>query len=339
MNLRTTLSFLHVMKIPGLYPVMKDWKAFVRMHFLFAAYESGLLGALVIPCDREALIDKLHVKRTDLLDALLEVGLASKELSTKNGQFVLKGKRAKAILETQGDVLAAMIQANVTYYSDAYRHAADRLQGGDLGEGLDKMGDLVARFSRIAELILKNFISEIVRKKNPMRVLDVGCGSGVLLKGVYQANPDATGFGLDIDEAVVRQARENLSAWGLADRFRVHLGDIRRLPEEISGPFDLIALNNILYYFSKEDRPELVKSLHSMLSPTGVLAVAMSFRSRGKDIGSANLNMANNSLKGLTPLPDLDDIVFLLKQCGFQKVEIRRFMPGSTFLGLVARDS
>jgi 4-hydroxy-2,2'-bipyrrole-5-carbaldehyde O-methyltransferase len=69
------------------------------------------------------------------------------------------------------------------------------------------------------------------------------------------------------------------------------------------------------------------------------LAVAMSFRSRGKDIGSANLNMANNSLKGLTPLPDLDDIVSLLKQCGFQKVEIRRFMPGSTFLGLVARDS
>jgi len=78
--------------------------------------------------------------------------------------------------------LAAMIQANVTYYSDAYRHAAEGIHGRELGDGLARIGDLVARFSRISEPIIKNFISGVVRGRNPLRLFEIGCGSGVLLK-------------------------------------------------------------------------------------------------------------------------------------------------------------
>ena len=235
-----------------------------------------------------------------------------------------------------GDLLAAMIEANITYYSDAYRNSADRMHGGELGNDLDKIGGLVARLSKIVDPIIKNFIAAIVRNKNPMRVLDVGCGSGVLLQSTYSANRNATGVGLDIDEAVVRQAKENISAWGLGDRFHIRRGDIRHPPEEISGPFDLITLYNILYYFSKEDRIKLLNDLRSMLSPAGLLAVAMNFNSKGKDIGAANLNMVNSSLKGLTPLPDLADITSLLKQCGFGPIKVHRFMPASAFYGIIA---
>jgi hypothetical protein len=77
------LSFLRILKMAGLFPIMKDWQALVRMHFIFAAYESGLLKALAIPCERQTLIENLEVKRPDLLDALLDVGLATKELGIK----------------------------------------------------------------------------------------------------------------------------------------------------------------------------------------------------------------------------------------------------------------
>ena len=70
--------------------------------------------------------------------------------------------------------LAALIQANVTYYSDAYRNAAHRMHGGELGEDIDNIGELVARVSKIGEPMLKDFIAAIVRNKGPMRVLDVG---------------------------------------------------------------------------------------------------------------------------------------------------------------------
>lgn len=336
MNLRYILSFLSIMKIPGLYPIMKDWQAFIRMHFIFSAYESGLLNALSTPRSRDMLIKELDVKRPEVLDALLEVGLASKELELNNGLFSIKGKRSKAIMGNNGDMLAAMIQGNITYYSDSYRNVANRIHGGDLGDDLGKIGDLVARFSKIAEPIIKNFISSIVRGKNPMRVLDVGCGSGILLKTAYDSNGNATGIGIDIDEKVVRQARANISSWGLSNRFEIRHGDIRHISGELMGTFDVITLYNLLYYFDRDERLSLLNSLQDLLSPTGVLAVAMSFHSKGKDINSANLNMVNSSLKGLAPLPELDDIESVLKQSGFGKIKVHRFIPGSTFYGIVA---
>src|SRR5210317_280812 len=95
MNLRYALAFLRILKIPGLYPLMKDWQASVRINFIFAAYESGLFKALEQPCDRSSLIEKLQITRPELFDAILEVGLATKELAVKNERFFIKGKRSK----------------------------------------------------------------------------------------------------------------------------------------------------------------------------------------------------------------------------------------------------
>lgn len=50
MNVRCMLYFLRILKIPGLLSIMQDWQGLVRMHFLYAAYDSGLLQAL--PCDK-----------------------------------------------------------------------------------------------------------------------------------------------------------------------------------------------------------------------------------------------------------------------------------------------
>ncbi|HBD08195.1 MAG TPA: hypothetical protein DCZ69_08010 [Syntrophobacteraceae bacterium] len=336
LNFRYMLSFLRILKMPGLFAIMKDWQALLRMHFIFAAYESGLLKELAVPCERQTLIEKLHVKRPDLLDALLDVGLATKELGVKNQQFFIKGKRSKAIMTPRGDMLAAMIQANITYYHDAYRHAADRLKGGELGNDLRGMGDLVARFSKIAEPVLKDFLSALVAGRNPMRILDVGCGSGVFLHSIHSANGSAMGVGLDIDEAAVRQAKGNILNWGLQDSFSVLQGDIRFPPKETTGPFDLIILFNILYYFDDEDRTELLHKLRAMLSPQGVLAIAMNCHSKGTDMGAANLNMVNCSLKGLKRLPERDEIMALLTRCAFRQIDTHRFIPGSTFYGFVA---
>jgi SAM-dependent methyltransferase len=335
MNLRYAFSFLRILKIPGLYPIMQDWMTSVRMNFIFTAYESGLLHTLSKPGDRNTLIKKLGVERTALLDALLEVGLAVKELAVKNEQFFIRGRRSKAIVGTNGDMLAAMIQADRTYYSDAYRNAASRMRGGELGEDLDKIGDVVARFSKMTEPIIKDFMAYSVNGKHSMRVLDVGCGSAFLLRTIYELNKNAKGIGLDIDQTVVDQAKQNITAWGLTDRFSIYHGNILEYQAE-NDHFDLISLVNILYYFDKGDRVELLSRMRKLLVNNGKLAIVMSFHSKGNDIGTANLNLVNSSLKGLTPLPDLDQIKSLLKQCGLGKIKVHRFMPKSTFYGIIA---
>lgn len=282
------------------------------------------------------MLRQLQVKRPELLDALLDVGVSVKELTYKKGKYSKKGKRSKAITGVQGDMLAAMIQANITYYSSAYRNAADRIRGAPLGEDLHNMGGLVARFSKIGEPLIREFMTTIVRGKRPMRVLDVGCGSGIFLKSIYHANRNAIGWGIDIDEEVVEQAKQNIQAWGLRDKFRIICGDMLSPPDGLEGPFDFISLFNLIYYFSPDERSELIGKLYSMLSPDGALAVVMHFQSRGTDPGAANLNMVNCSLKGLTPLPALDDLIVQLKERGFNRITAKRLLPGSTFWGVSA---
>jgi len=337
-NLKYLITVLRTMKLPGLFPLMKDWQAFVRMHFIFAALESGLLGALSVPSTRDELIKKLKVKRPDILEALLDVGLSAKELAYENGSYSIKGKRSKAVIGKEGDLLVAMIQANVTYYSSVYRNAADRMRGAPLGDDLEKIGDVVARFSKIAEPILRNFTAVIVSQKKSLRVLDVGCGSGVFLQSIFYANANATGIGIDIDAAVVEQAKQNLENWGLRDTFTIIAGDIRSPAQGIEGTFDLITLYNVLHYFDSEKRIELLQTLRSMLSPDGTVAIATFLRSKGKDLGAANLNMVNSSLRGLAPLPDLIEMTAELKQSAFTRIKTQRLIPGSTFYGIVAGD-
>ncbi|MCF8034952.1 MAG: methyltransferase domain-containing protein [Desulfarculaceae bacterium] len=338
MNLRYKLSFLHLFKIPGMLPIMKDYQAFLRTLFIFSAYDSGLLQALAQgPADLRSLAATLGATRPELLHALLEVGLACKELGQKGQEYVLKGKRSRAVANPKGDMVAAMIQANVSYYCDAYRHAAERMRGGELGRDLEEIGEVVARFSKGIEPIVRNFIKSIAAGKDSLRILDVGCGSAFFLQSAHSINPRATGVGLELDPAVAAQARRNIADWGLEERFAILQEDIRQPPPEADGPFDLINLSSILYYFANQERQELLSDLRARLAPGGLVSVMMNFASQGKDLAAANLNLVNCSLHGLYPLPGVGEIRELLGQCGFRDIEEHKFLPASTFQGVTAR--
>ena len=338
MNIKFLLSGWKTIRIPSLWLVMRDLFPFLRMHFLFAALETGLLHALQAGATRETLLDELGVQRPELLDALLDMGLALKEITLQDARFGLKGKRSKVLTASFGnaDAMAAIIQANVTYYNAAYRLLADRMRGAPLGEDLDEIGEVVARFAEIGEPILKTFIQSLVPVSGPCRVLDVGCGSGFALKTARQANPKASGIGIDTDQKVVGQARNNLEKWGLREGFKILKGDIRSRTDELQGGFDLITAFNLIYYLQKDERPEFFSLLRSLLSPKGRLALVNNFNSKGRDPMAANLNIVNCSLKNLTALPNLKAVKTQLAGCGFNRVRVVRFMPRSEFYGITA---
>lgn len=336
MDVRYMLSAWRTIRIPGLLPFMRDWMPFVRMHFLFAALETGLLQVLVTGATRQVLLEKLAVKRPELLDALLDMGLALKELRLHDGVFSLKGRRARILADSGGDVMAALVQANLTYYSASYRNLAERLRGAPLGSDLQEIGATVARFSKIAEPVLDSFIKSLVPPSGPFRVLDVGCGSGFVLKTACQVNEAVRGFGIDSDASVVSQARCNLEKWGLQGRFDIIAGDIRSHAGGLQDRFNLITAFNIIYYFSMEARTAFFSLLHSLLSPGGVLALVSNFQSKGRDVGAAHLNIVNSSLENLCALPSLETIKTQLAESGFTRIKVTRFLPRSEFYGVTA---
>ena len=77
-------------------------------------------------------------------------------------------------------------------------------------------------------------------RSKPLRLLDLGTGSGCILLAMLSELPDATGLGVDCDEDAVAMASENAQRLGLAERASFVVGN---WTENIARPFDVILAN------------------------------------------------------------------------------------------------
>ncbi len=75
----------------------------------------------------------------------------------------------------------------------------------------------------------------------PLRILDLGTGSGCILGALLSELPQARGIGLDRSEAALAVARDNLSRLGLRDRVSFLCGDW--ISAIGGGAFDVIVCN------------------------------------------------------------------------------------------------
>jgi len=77
-------------------------------------------------------------------------------------------------------------------------------------------------------------------RMRPLRVADLGTGSGALLLALLSELPQADGVGTDLSAAALAVARDNAIALGLAGRAAFVACDFA---SALQGPFDLIVCN------------------------------------------------------------------------------------------------
>src|SRR5439155_24995189 len=104
--------------------------------------------------------------------------------------YALRGGRSKLIASDAGDPFAALAQEWVRYDNAVFRDLPHRLQGGPLGDYLGPTATIVARSSRILEPFIAAFIRELVTRRRPRRLLDVGCDP--VPTSFTRASPTAT---------------------------------------------------------------------------------------------------------------------------------------------------
>lgn len=334
MNLRTLLTFARTPHLRATFQLFRDLRASLRVHFLFAAFDSGLLDALQTPASPEELQTRLGIRRPELFASLLEMGVALGELGRDQGRYRLKGPRARALAAASGDPLAAFLQEHVSYHGSVYRHLAERVRGEPPGNYLEDTGNLVARSSRIMEPFVAGFVHRVVGHLRPARILEIGCGSGIYLRHAAEAYPAITGMALDLQPQVAEQARKNLAAWGLGGHFQIRAGDIRRPPTDITGPFDLITLYNNIYYFAAEERRALFERLFTFLRAGAPLALVSPVQ--GKDVEALNFDLVLQSTRGCTRLPAMGELADQLRASGFGRIKTESLGPGLGLYGVLA---
>lgn len=170
------------------------------------------------------------------------------------------------------------------------------------GAGCTAMGVWMLWSSRVGKLSERERLLDRVAWKGSERVLDVGCGRGLMLIGAARRLAPATGgraSGIDLwqaedlsgnrPEAVVENARLE----GVADRVDVKTADMREIPFP-DGTFDVVvscaAIHNL---YEARDREKAIGEIARVLAPGGTALIddirhgreyTAAFESRGCDV-------------------------------------------------------
>jgi release factor glutamine methyltransferase len=91
-----------------------------------------------------------------------------------------------------------------------------------------------------SETLVEAVLAQLCARDRPLRVLDLGVGSGCLLLALLSELPEATGLGVDDSPAALALARRNAERLGLAGRADFRHG---HWGESVRERFDLIVSN------------------------------------------------------------------------------------------------
>ena len=108
-------------------------------------------------------------------------------------------------------------------------------------------------------------IVEEVKKYDPSRILDLGCGEGWLTRALAGKNNTVTG--VDAIVSLLETARKK----GPQNFYRMSYGEIISGKDIPEAPFDAVVLNFCLY--QKEEVPNLLLSLKNALNKRGLIFI------------------------------------------------------------------
>jgi len=119
---------------------------------------------------------------------------------------------------------------------------------------------------------LEGLIGSHQGESDPLRILSVGCGSGILdnqlIASIASSSRSFKYTGVDPNPVACRRFRKSFAALALKNvELELKVQGIEAL--DINEPFDIIQLTHALYYF--KDPADTLEKLRNLLAPNGKL--------------------------------------------------------------------
>lgn len=305
-----------------------------RASFLAAAAGNGVLARLAVrPCDLDTIAERLEI-RGDLgpLRSWLDLGVRLGDLGWDDGCYRLRSRTAKALARTRNDALVAALEEVARFHLPVLLDAPAMLREGRRLSLGDQDGAVIARSSRIVQPFVEEAITHVLERRHPVRLLEVGCGSGVYVRHAAGLNPRLTALAIDMQAEVADEAGKNMAEWGLADRVETRRGELFSL--DVEPQFDLVTLHNNIYYFPVAERVRALSRARALLAPGGRLLLTTACQGGSASAQALNLWFEYAEFGG--PLPREHELYAQLEEAGFVGIDVRRPIPGEQFRAYVA---
>jgi len=335
MRISTLVALARSGRLGALLGARRLLTAFQRFCFLGSASSAGLLRALGAgPRSFAVLAGELapHPDQHDALRDWLQIGVDVGELRREGDAYALAGRLATRLASPQHDALAAFVEEAVGLHHRVVWEAPRRMREGRRFHLADQDGEVIARSSRLLEPVVGEAVDRIVPAEGAVRLLEIGCGSGVYVQRAAARNPRLVATALELQPDVAALARRNLAAWGLSDRVAVEDVDVRRkAPQAV---FDLATLHNNIYYFPVVERVALLAHVRRFLVPGGRLLLTTGCT--GGTATMSTLSLWGALTDGCGRLPAPAELEAQLREAGFTGVESRSLVPGESYFAFVA---
>lgn len=182
---------------------------------------------------------------------------------------------------TRGGWCVAVGLALFVINHDQYPDTSARLLAvlGFIGVVFWAVGAFMIWSSRVGKIALRDRLLDQIQFKGDERVLDVGCGRGLMLIGAAKRLKTGKATGIDVWNPAdlsgnsADAAKQNAKIEGVSDRVRIETGDARKLvyPDK---HYDVVMSSLAIHNIPDEDgRNQAIGEMWRVLKPGGRLLI------------------------------------------------------------------
>ncbi|TLS37867.1 class I SAM-dependent methyltransferase [Pseudalkalibacillus caeni] len=299
-------------------PFLYAWHAHIGYKLnLFDAFSKGLT---VQEAAEKRDVDQL------LLGRWVDVGVAIGHLKQgRKGKVKSKRSLRKYLSKKSEDSVGIVLKEMMELHIPSLMKYPDLLTGHTKITYIDDdFAETVAETSTFIEQFAFPKINKWIKKNNVTSIVDFGCGHGGYLARISEKHKNMNLTGVEKNEEVCKEAANRINASsGTGNELKIYQSDITEWSWN-GTRFDMVMMNNLLYYFSPEQRENLFLKAKELTGDKGSLVIIspLDDPSHGHAF-SAAFNSFMSAHKNLYPLPTLNEIRRLATRTGFTVKKIQ----------------